>query len=114
LSATQFTSLSDRTRKTNIVPITNALDIVTELQGVRYRWVDNLNKQSIGVIAQDVEKVLPEVVETDIEGLKSVAYSNMVGLLIEAIKEQQNLINNLGIEIENLKKLLNNNNIYQL
>lgn len=104
LSATQFTSLSDRTRKTNIAPITNALDIVTELQGVKYRWVDNPNKESIGVIAQDVEKVLPEVVETNIEGLKSVAYSNMVGLLIEAIKEQQNLINNLGIEIENLKK----------
>jgi plastocyanin len=89
LSATIFTSLSDRTQKTDIEPIQNAIETVKKLEGVKYKWKDSHNKPSIGVIAQDIEKVLPEVVNENPGGLKSVSYGNIVGLLIEAIKEQQ-------------------------
>jgi hypothetical protein len=99
LSATQFTSLSDKTQKTNIRSIDNSVELVKQLEGVRYDWINN-NKPSIGVIAQDIEKVLPEVVETNSNGLKSVSYGNIVGVLIEAIKEQQ-------IRIEELERKLN-------
>ena len=100
LSATQFTSLSDETQKTDIQPIKNAITIVKQLQGVKYKWIDNHNQPSIGVIAQDIEKVLPEVVITNDKGLKSVSYGNIVGVLIEAIKEQQ-------VRIEELERKSN-------
>jgi len=57
-----------------------------------------------GVIAQEVEKVLPEVIVENEDGIKSVAYGNMVGLLIEAIKDQQKQIDNLTILCDELKK----------
>ncbi len=99
LSATIFTSLSDKTQKTNIRPIENSIELVKQLEGVRYDWINN-DKPSIGVIAQDIEKVLPEVVEMNTNGLKSVSYGNIVGVLIEAIKEQQ-------VRIEELERKLN-------
>jgi len=100
-SATQFTSLSDQTLKTNIRPIEDSVALVQRLQGVRFDWLET-NKPSLGLIAQEVEKVIPELVETD-NGIKSVSYSNMIGLLIEAIKEQQNQIEELKLEINILK-----------
>ena len=87
LSATQFTSLSDVNKKKNIRPIENAIDITKKLEGVRFDWIDT-GAPSIGVIAQEVEKVLPELVE-ETDGVKSVSYGNIIGVLIEAIKEQQ-------------------------
>jgi len=98
LSATQFTSLSDATQKTNVRPIDNAIDLTKKLQGVRFDWINN-NKPSIGVIAQEVEKILPEIVETNSDGIKSVCYGNIIGVLIEAIKEQQ-------VRIEELERKL--------
>jgi hypothetical protein len=98
-SATQFTSLSDASKKTNIRPIENSIELTKQLNGVRFDWIDN-NQPSIGVIAQDIEKILPEVVETNNDGLKSVAYGNIVGVLIEAIKEQQ-------VRIEELEEKVN-------
>jgi hypothetical protein len=100
LSATIFTSLSDKTQKTDITPITNAIETVKQLNGVKYRWIDNHNQPSIGVIAQEIEKVLPEVVTTNEDGIKSVSYGNIVGVLIEAIKEQQ-------VRIEELERKIN-------
>ena len=99
LSATQFTSLSDATKKKNVRPIENSIELTKQLQGVRFDWINN-DKPSLGLIAQDVEKVLPELVETNGDGIKSVSYSNMIGVLIEAIKEQQ-------IRIEELERKLN-------
>jgi hypothetical protein len=97
LSATVFTSLSDANKKTNIRPIENAIEITKKLEGVRFDWIDS-GAPSIGVIAQEVEKVLPElVVEND--GTKSVSYGNIIGVLIEAIKEQQ-------VRIEELERKL--------
>jgi hypothetical protein len=80
-----FIATSDQRTKTNITTISNALDIVKELRGVYFTRIGQ-TKQTVGVIAQEVETVLPEVVHTDSEGLKSVSYGNMVGVLIEAVK----------------------------
>jgi hypothetical protein len=80
-----FIATSDQRIKTNITTISNALDIVKELRGVYFTRIGQ-TKQTVGVIAQEVETVLPEVVYTDSEGLKSVSYGNMVGVLIEAVK----------------------------
>lgn len=91
------TAYSDITLKDNITNIDNALDKVNSIRGVTYDRIDQDNVRHAGVIAQEVEKVLPEVVQTNDNGIKSVAYGNMVGLLIEAIKE-------LKAEIEELKK----------
>ena len=87
-------SASDERLKSNIKTIDNALEKVLSLRGVNF---DKDGKASTGVIAQEVEKVIPEVVHTpeDEEGFKSVAYGNMVGLLIEAIKDQQKQIEEL-------------------
>ena len=100
LSATVFTSLSDGTQKTNIRPVENAAYIVSQMNGVYYDWIDGHNTGSVGVIAQEIEKVLPEVVSTNDQGLKSVSYGNIVGVLIEAIKEQQ-------VRIEELERKSN-------
>ena len=98
LSATVFTSLSDANKKTNIRPIENAIEITKKLEGVRFDWIDS-GAPSIGVIAQEVEKVLPELVE-DTDGVKSVSYGNIIGVLIEAIKEQQIRIEELERKID--------------
>jgi hypothetical protein len=97
LASGTVTANSDEKLKKNIKTIPNALDKVIQLRGVEFDRKD-FKEHQIGVIAQEVEQVIPEVVygvET-----KSVAYGNLVGLLIEAIKEQQDQINEL-------KELLN-------
>ena len=87
---------SDRRVKENIITIDNALDKVTKLRGVTYTRKDIDDKSTkIGVIAQEVLEVLPEVVEKDNEGKYSVAYGNMAGVFIEAIKELENRIKEL-------------------
>jgi hypothetical protein len=88
---------SDARVKDNVVTIENALDKVTKLRGVSYTRNDVEDETTkIGVIAQEVLEVLPEVVQQDDEGKYSVAYGNMVGLLIESIKE-------LKAEVDELK-----------
>ena len=88
-------SLSDVRTKENIVTVEGGLDLVSQLRGVWYNKIDHEDRK-VGVIAQEVEEVLPEVVNTDGDGMKSVDYGKMVGVLIEAIKE-------LKQEIEELK-----------
>jgi hypothetical protein len=61
------------------------------MRGVSFQWKDNKNK-SIGVIAQEVQKIIPEIVNTNENGTMSISYDSIIGLLIEAIKEQQGLI----------------------
>ena len=99
LTATgNITAFSDETLKTDINTINDALGIVGKLRGVSYKWKEN-NEPSIGVIAQEVEQVIPEVVHTSEHNgkeVKSVDYGKMVGVLIEAIKE-------LKAEVEELK-----------
>jgi len=93
LSATVFNSLSDKTQKTNIQTIINPLDKISELRGVSFNWKET-NEPSIGVIAQEVEKVLPELV-TEKHGVKSVNYDGLIGVLIESIKELKQEIQDL-------------------
>jgi hypothetical protein len=96
------TSSSDERLKDNIKVIPNALDKVQQINGVSFDWKDS-GRSSIGVIAQNVEKVIPEVVNENEDGYKSVTYGNMVGLLIEAMKEQQQQIEDLKSQVKELK-----------
>ena len=81
-----ITAFSDSRTKMNVETITEALYKVKSLRGVSYISKFNMEER-IGVIAQEVERVVPEVVQTHANGLKSVAYQNLVGLLIEAVKD---------------------------
>ena len=94
LSATAFTSLSDIAYKENIETLVNSTAVVQQLTGVSYSWKDTGNK-SYGVIAQELEKVLPELVDINSEGIKSVNYSGIIAFLINSIKEQQLQIDEL-------------------
>ena len=105
---TAFGSPSDIKLKYNIENIPNALEKLLTLNGVNFNYKKD-GARSTGVIAQEVEKVLPEVIyeATNPEGtehFKAVRYGNMVGLLIEAIKEQQTHINSLQEQINLLKE----------
>ena len=99
VNAGTFNTTSDERAKEGITPITGALDKVQQLGGYSFT-LKQTDEKSSGVIAQEVQKVMPELVQEDAEGLLSVQYGNMVGLLIEAIKEQQT-------QIDELKEKLN-------
>jgi hypothetical protein len=96
---------SDSKLKTNIQPITNALDTVNKLKGVSYTHIET-NEDSIGLIAQDTMEVLPQVVATRGNYL-GINYGNMVGLLVEAIKEMKSDYDNLKTDYDKLKRDLN-------
>ena len=90
---------SDKRYKKDIVPMTGTLNSVLKLQGVNYYWRKDefpdkgfSSDKQIGFIAQDIEKTFPEVVMTDKDGYKSVDYSRLTPILVEAIKEQQKSI----------------------
>jgi hypothetical protein len=106
-----ITAYSDRAVKTNFEVIPNALDKVMQINGYTYDRTDYVedpetgimpDTRQAGVVAQEVEAILPEVVSGQ-EGNKAVAYGNMVALLIEAIKEQQGQIEDLKSEMKTLK-----------
>jgi hypothetical protein len=98
-------AFSDRRVKENIATVDNALDKVTKLRGVKYTRKDINDKSTkVGVIAQEILEVLPEVVEKDDQGMYSVAYGNMAGVFIEAIKELKAEVDSLKKEIKQLKK----------
>jgi len=101
-----WNTMSDSSLKENVHEIKFALDKVLKLQGVTYNLkqssatanssgqiVSYPSSTKLGLIAQSVERVVPEVVTTTSDGLKTVAYGNLVGLLIEAMKEEDNKIN---------------------
>ena len=99
------TANSDIRIKENLEPIVDGLEKVEQLTGYTYNRTDREDeRRHAGVIAQEVEQVLPEVVHEDDDGIKSVAYGNMVGLLIESIKELSAEVKTLKAEIEELKK----------
>jgi hypothetical protein len=102
VTANAFIYSSDKRLKENIKPLTNSLDKINQLEGVSFNWKDT-GRPSIGLIAQDVEKVVPEIVSTNSEGFKGVEYGNLVALLIQGIKEQQKEIDNLQKQIDELK-----------
>jgi hypothetical protein len=98
-------AFSDKRVKENIVTVNNALDTVTKLRGVTYTRKDIDDKSTkVGVIAQEVLKVLPEVVSKDNKDMYSVAYGNLAGVFIEAIKELKAEVDSLKQELKQLKK----------
>jgi hypothetical protein len=98
VSATTLTETSDERLKSDITPLTNALEIVQQLEGKAFI---KDNKASIGLIAQQVQQVLPQVVVTADDEMKtlSVQYGNIVAVLIEAVKEQQKQIEELKAKL---------------
>lgn len=98
-NATDFNSTSDVNLKDNIKTINSPLDKINQLRGVNFNWKNNGN-YAMGVVAQEVESVIPEVVN-ETNGTKGVNYGAMVGLLIEVVKDQQK-------QIDELKQIINN------
>jgi len=99
-----ITSSSDRNLKKNILPLTGALDKLLAITGVNYEWKDGRSAGTqIGVIAQDVQAVYPELVGSNDAGL-TVNYAGLVAPLIEAVRAQQAQIDELKAEIDALKE----------
>ena len=100
-----WTTYSSRRWKTNIEPVEEALEKIHRLRGVSFEWKSN-GKRDIGLIAEEVGEVVPEVVEYEANGTdaKSVDYARLVALLIEATKEQQKTIEKLEEQIVELQK----------
>ena len=106
-----YITYSDIKLKTDIKTIDNALWKVQQLRGVYYKHITE-GTDNIGLIAQEVEGIIPEVVSyNDKNDTKGVNYSNMVAVLINAIKEQQEIIESQGKTIENILSILSRNNI---
>jgi microcompartment protein CcmK/EutM len=91
--------------KDNIRTYENALDTVNKLRGVRFDWKDS-GKPSVGLIAEEVEKAVPEVVAHNDGNATGVNYASLVGVLVEAVKEQQGLIKALQQKNEKLEQRL--------
>jgi hypothetical protein len=120
INASGGCNTSDIRFKKNLQPINQSLGKLMSLEGVSFEWKTDEYKDKgfregrhYGVIAQKVEKVLPEVVSTGSDGTKAVAYTELIPVLIEAIKEQQKMINEQLTtvagqkkEIDELKKTL--------
>ena len=103
---------SDINLKDDIRPIESALFKVKQLSGITFTWNEKAEKvekekgRDVGLIAQEVQKVLPEIVQTRPNGTLAIQYDKVVPLLVEAIKEQQNQIEELkGVSL-GYKKLL--------
>ena len=101
---------SDITLKDNVRPIESAIFKVQQIRGVEFDWNEKSGKieqekgHDVGLIAQEVEKVLPEVIQIREDGIKAIAYEKVVPLLVEAIKEQQTLIEDLSNRIKTLEE----------
>ena len=99
LTSTDYNSSSDKRLKTNIKTIENALDKVIALRGVTFDWKEG-GAKAIGLIAQEAENVIPEIVSQDDNGYLGIKYNNLIGVLVEAIKDQQEQINTLRKQIK--------------
>ncbi len=103
IRALGFVYSSDKRLKKNIKPVSSALDKIAKLEGVTFLWKKSDDKD-MGVIAQDVEKVFPELVAVDGAGMKSVKYPNLVAPLIEAVKEQKKIVEDQDAKIKMLEE----------
>jgi hypothetical protein len=98
---------SDIKLKKDIKNIDSPLSKLTQLHGVQYKYKDPQNKENekderIGLIAQEVEKIVPQVVKEMNDGTKAIAYTDLIGLMVEAMKEQQTQIEDLKKQVEKL------------
>ncbi|MEI6438530.1 MAG: tail fiber domain-containing protein [Candidatus Omnitrophota bacterium] len=106
IQGTGYYHSSDERLKQDIKPISAALRKINAINGVTYTFKTHPGKTQMGLIAQNVEKVAPEVVATDAKGMKSVEYGNLVGLLVEGIKAQQKQLDAQQKQINELKARL--------
>jgi len=104
VTADSFIAVSDRKLKQNIVPIESALDKVCRLEGVHYEFKNTPDVKRMGLIAQDVEKIIPEVVSENNEGIKGIDYGPIVSILIESIKELKEENKKLNKKIDDMQK----------
>lgn len=95
-TSTDFNSASDIKLKENIQPIENPIDKILQINGVSFNWKED-GRSSMGVIAQEVEQIFPELVNT--AEYKSVNYNGLIGVLIEVVKELKQEINELRGQI---------------
>ena len=98
---------SDRSLKDNVTPIADPLQKLESINGYEFDWNDNqgvYEGHDIGVIAQEIEEVMPELVTTRESGVKAVKYEKLTAFLISVVKEQQTQIEDLKARIENLEK----------
>jgi endosialidase-like protein len=113
IDAVGFASASDSLFKTNVTPLTNSLAKVNQLQGVNYDWLHNNSKYvfdstaQIGFIAQDVQRVVPQVVSKDQNGYLAVDYGRMAPLFVESIKTLKTNNDSLQAQIDRLTSLIN-------
>jgi len=98
LNSTDYNSLSDRNKKENITSLVDSINVVNRINPVSFTWKDNGNK-AFGVIAQEIEEVLPELVSTNSEGVKSVSYTQIIPFLVQVIQEQHK-------EIQKIKSVI--------
>jgi hypothetical protein len=117
IACNKLLETSDIRYKKNITPIQTPLQKVTQLKGINYEWKTEeyseknfSNGKQIGMIAQDVEKVIPEIVHTDNEGMKSISYDKITAVLVEAMKElnqkNEKAIQELKAENAQLKQII--------
>lgn len=104
LTINSITESSDKRLKENIKIIENPIEKVKQLEGVTYNKIKTPEFKETGLIAQDVEAVLPEAVNSSDDGMLAIAYPRLVGLLVEAIKEQQIQIDELKTQINEIGK----------
>lgn len=108
-----YVNVSDACYKTNIQPLAHALEKVMALRGVRYDWRTTEFPEmrfdqgaQLGFVAQEIKDVLPEVVSQDSQGRYAIAYSKLVPVLVEAVKEQQKELETKNSELQELKTRL--------
>lgn len=94
LTSTDYNSTSDITLKEDITPIANPLDTISQLNGFKFTWKDS-GEKGYGLSAQDVEKIIPEIVRTRTDGYKGINYLNIIALLIESVKDLKQQVQDL-------------------
>ena len=106
----EFGSESDVRLKKDILTIDNSLEKVNNLTGVTFKWKADPNEKLVmGFIAQEVEEVVPELTRVNDRGYLTVNYLGTTALLVEAVKEQQKMIEQLQYEVANLKAMVKDN-----
>jgi hypothetical protein len=101
VAAVDFNALSDSEMKINITAIDDPLHKICSIRGVHFQYRQS-GRPSIGVIAQDLEPILPDLVKPTTDGARSVSYNGLVAVLIEAMKQQQQDIDQLREQIKRL------------
>ena len=106
LTSGAWQQLSDSDLKENITPLENPIEKIKAISGITFTWKNPeiSPDEQVGVIAQEVEQVLPQAVSTNDDGNKMISYASLIPLLIEAVKEQQKTIETLNADLAAIKK----------